>query len=154
MWGRGLALIYCCNDRECGIYLIMNGSDFRLFYEDYARHKLAEHWNVPVDKIIHLSKENATSDYDLLFGKLKIDVKFSNPVVVIKNHTAVWDFSLRKVHNNKRSGQNKECDCFILVGMKNGIPKSIYLISSHESPSCHIRIPLTCNSKYEKYKLF
>ena len=132
----------------------MNGHSFRMFYEDYTRQKLAEYWNVPVNKIRHLSLENPISNYDLLFGKLKIDIKTSSPCVVYRNHAAVWDFSLRKVHNGIRTGQNKECDCFVLLGIKNGIPKAIYLVPSSESPKNHLRIPLTGNSKYEKYKIF
>lgn len=131
----------------------MNGNDFRIFYENYARCKLAEYWDISPAKILHISKENPISDYDLLFGRLRIDVKLSSPVVVVKGKTAVWDFSLRKCNGGKRVGQNRECDCFVLIGMKNSIPKSIYLIPSAESPTNHIRIPLTGMSKYEKYKI-
>jgi hypothetical protein len=132
----------------------MNGTDFRLFYEDYARYKLAEYWKVRPDNIKHLSKEDPRSNYDLLFGRLKIDVKFSSPVVVSKHKNPVWDFSLRKCRQGKRRGQHLECDCFVLVGMKNGLPKSVYLIPSAESPTNHIRVSLNSSSKYEKYKIF
>lgn len=132
----------------------MNGHRFRMFYEDYVRQKLAEYWEVPVSKILHLSIENPISDYDLLFGKLKIDIKTSTPVRVIKKRKAIWDFSLRKLHQGKKTGQNNECDYFALLAIKNGIPKSIYLVPSYESPTNHIRISLTGNSKYEKYKIF
>lgn len=132
----------------------MNGHRFRMFYEDYVRQKLAEYWEVPVSKILHLSIENPISDYDLLFGKLKIDIKTSTPVIVRKNRKAIWDFSLRKLHQGKKTGQNNECDYFALLAIKNGIPKSIYLVPSYESQTNHIRISLTGNSKYEKYKIF
>jgi hypothetical protein len=147
-------VIYCCNDREYSIQLIMNGLDFILFYEDYARHKLAEYWDVKPKNIRHLSKENPMSDFDLLFGRLKIDVKCSSPVIISKGKKPIWDFSLRKSRLGKRVGQKYESDCFVLIGIKNGIPKSIYLIPSAESPTNHIRISLNGNSKYEKYKLF
>jgi len=132
----------------------MNGHLFRMFYEDFARYKLAEYWGVKVDDIIHLNKIDPISVYDLKFNEFKIDVKFSSPVIVIKNHKPIWDFSLRKIHKNKRTGQNNECDYFFLIGMKNGIPKSIYLIPSKDSPTNHLRIPLTKESKYEKYLIF
>jgi len=132
----------------------MNGHTFRMFYEDYARCKLAEHLGVDVDKIIHLNKINAVSPYDLQHKETKFDVKFSSPCVVVKNRSAIWDFSLRKRHSGKRCGQKQECDFFLLVGMKNAIPQSIYLISSDCCPTNHIRIPLTKNSKYEKYLIF
>ena len=131
----------------------MNGNDFIIFYEEYAKFRLAQYWGISPDVITHLSKINASSDYDLLFGEIKIDVKTSSPVVVKKNRTPIWDFSLRKVKNRKRKGQNNECDYFLLVGMKNGIPNSVYLVPSVEAPTNHIRIPLTKTSKYEKYKM-
>ena len=132
----------------------MNGLDFILFNEEYARCKLAEYWNVPPIKIIHLSKLNPCSNYDLFYNNKKIDVKTSNPVVIVKNRNPIWDFSLRKMRSGKRIGQNFECDFFVLIGMKNGIPKAIYLVPSRESPKNHLRISLTGNSKYEKYKIF
>ena len=131
----------------------MDGHSFRMFYEDYARHKLAEYWGVKPKAIEHVSKKNNQSTYDLLFGRLRLDVKFSSPVVVARGKKPVWDFSLRKRVGGNRVGQKGESDAFVLVGMKNGIPLSIYLVPSAESPTNHIRISITGVSKYKKYKI-
>jgi hypothetical protein len=132
----------------------MNGTDFRLFYEDYARDKLAEYLNIKKSAIKHLSKINSMHDFDLEYLGIKYDVKTSNPVLESDRHYCIWDFSLRKLHQGKRLGQKGECDFFLLVGMRNGLPSRIFLVPSKKSPTNHIRISLNGKSKYNQYLIF
>ncbi len=131
----------------------MNGTDFRLFYEKYGRFKLAEYLNISPVKIKHLTIKNPTGSYDLEYKDVKYDVKFSNPVLTSKTKKMpIWDFSLRKVKDGKRKGQDyKYCDYFLLIGMTNGIPKKTFLIPTKKCPTNHIRISIKGLSKYNEY---
>lgn len=133
----------------------MNGTDFRLFYEQFGIYKLAEHYKVSPNSFVHVSKSQPTSPYDVLHKekKIRFDIKISSPVKVSsKKRVFTWDFNLRKVTQGKRKGQDGVyCDYFLLVGMKNAVPDKIYLIPCAEAPTNHIRIPLSGNSKYTFY---
>lgn len=133
----------------------MNGTDFRIFYEQFGIYKLAEHYKLPPSEFVHLSKENPTSNCDVKHKDKGItyDIKISHPVKVsTKKKTYYWDFNLRKVTMGKRHGQNKTyCDYFLLIGMKNGIPDKIYLIPCSNAPTNHIRISVNGESKYSHY---
>jgi hypothetical protein len=132
----------------------MNGTDFRIFYEQYGIYKLSTFWKIPPTEIIHQSKILITSDYDLEYKDIKFDVKYSHPVIYAKGKQALWDFNLRKTKNNKRMGQDKKyCDYFILIGMANGIPKKTFLIPIDKAPTNHIRISIYGQSKYHKYEI-
>lgn len=124
----------------------MNGHDFRLFYEKYAIDCLARYLKVNAEKIKHLTKENPISSYDLDFFGIRFDVKYANPTLTNKQKkTPLWDFDLRE--------KNKNCDFYLCIGMKNGIPKSVFLIPSDSSPSRHIRISVDGKTKYKKYEI-
>jgi len=134
----------------------MNGADFRIFFENFARIKLAEYLKVSPNKIQHLSALNPTSDYDLEYDDMRYDVKYANPTLSAKTKkTPTWDFSLRKVHNGERSGQDyTQCDYFLLLGMKNGIPKKVFLVPVGDAPTNHIRVSIKGISKYHKYQIY
>src|SRR5690349_5465252 len=135
---------------------MMNGSDFRIFFENFARIKLAEHLKISPTKIRHLSAANPISDYDLEYGDTRYDVKYANPTISSKNKKIpTWDFSLRKVHKGERTGQDyTHCDYFLLLGMKNGIPKKVFLVPVEEAPTNHIRVSISGHSRYHKYEIY
>lgn len=134
----------------------MNGSDFRIFFENFAKIKLAEHLKISPGKIQHLSAINPISDYDLEYDDIRYDVKYANPTLSAKSKKIpTWDFSLRKVHNGKRAGQDyTHCDYFLLIGMKNGIPKRVFLVPVTDAPTNHIRVSISGYSRYHKYEIY
>lgn len=132
----------------------MNGADFRIFYEQFGIYKIAEYLKVSPADILHVSKQWVTSPHDAEYNGIKYDIKYSHPVVVEKGDKSIWDFSLRKVINGKRVGQNGgHCHYFLLIGMYNGIPKKVFLVPSKDAPTNHIRISITGTSKYHKYEI-
>lgn len=133
----------------------MNGTDFRIFYEKYAIYRLAEYLCISPKDIRHLSAESIIAPYDLEYKKIKYDVKYSHPSQIEKkDNFKYWDFSLRKNKGGKRSGQDGlYCDFFVLIGMKNGIPKKLFLVPADKAPTNHIRISVDGNSKYKEYEL-
>lgn len=150
-----------CGGGEWGIVLLfqgvynrgMNGTDFRIFYEQYAIYRLAEYLKIEPKLIKHLSKENVISPHDLEYNHLKFDVKYSHPVLTSRKKKAMyWDFNMRKQSNGNRRGHDGTyCDFFVLIGMKNGIPQSVYLVPMSSAPTNHIRISVKGESKYSKY---
>lgn len=130
----------------------MNGTDFRVFYEQYGLFKLASYLKIQPSDIKHISKTKPTHPYDLYYRGTRVDVKYSHPVIVQKGKKAIWDFNLRKVKEGKRSGQQGDyCDHFLLIGMHNGIPKAVFFIPSKKAPTNHIRISISGDSKYNQY---
>lgn len=131
----------------------MNGTDFRMFYEQFAIYKIAEKLGIKASEIQHISKENPTATFDLKYNNFKFDVKYSHPVVTKKKgKMRYWDFNLRKVINGKRVGNYKEyCDFYFCIGMQNGIPKKIFMIPIKEAPTSHIRISVMGDSRYNQF---
>lgn len=132
----------------------MNGNDFRMFYEEYCRQKLATHLNVLQSLITHSSKNNGNSPFDLeAFGK-KYDVKTSNPTIEINKTLPVWVFDLRKSYKNKRiANQKKHCDYYILLGLYQAIPKGVFLLPYEKAPISRIRVSIFGETKYNQFKI-
>lgn len=132
----------------------MNGNDFRMFYEEFCRQKLSSHLNVLHSLITHASKNNGNSPFDLEAFGMRYDVKTSSPTIEANKTLPVWVFDLRKSKNNKRiANQEKHCDYYILLGLYQAIPKSVFLLPYENAPSSRIRVSIFGVSKYNQYKI-
>lgn len=137
----------------------MNNTDFILFYERFAKEKLARYFGVEDRCIEHISAINPSAPHDLECSGKTVNVKMSNPTHSnLKSKVKIWDFDLRKNGSshgkNFKAKTNSICDLWLLIGFTKAVPQNIYLVENKEVSTRHIRIPLSGNSKYTKYLIW
>jgi hypothetical protein len=116
--------------------------------EQFAREILAQHLGLSARSVTHVTETKDQSPYDLECQGVRYDVKYSAPTKVAEIHSyRVWDFSL----NSKPKGR---CDYFILVGSRNGVFDSVFMVPEADAPARHIRVPTDGKSKWYKYKIW
>lgn len=115
--------------------------------EIFAINVLANHFKVDKKKFRHLTLNDDQSRVDFLLEGSAYDVKFSNPTTNDGGHRGlIWDFAIR--------GKYDYCDWFVLIGMVKQRPQVVYLVPAKNAPRHHIRISLTGESKWDKYKIW
>ncbi len=118
-----------------------------LVSEKFAIKVLRDRYHIPSGDIEHITAEDADNPIDLRYRGLTFDVKFSNPQLTSQDKTQkAWDFDIR--------GKHDYCDYFLLVGMINYRPKSVFLVSAAGAPRHHIRVSIQGHSKWHEYKIW
>lgn len=128
------------------VYMSSEIYKFRISYlaEQFGVFVLEQHYN---KKALHLTASNDQAPYDIEIDGLKIDVKYSQPTRISKNKPApYWDFDLRKKGN-------EYCDYLLLIGARNGLFDSVYLVPCSDANYRRIRIPIGGISKWGVYKI-
>lgn len=130
----------------------MNRQDVILFYEKYAIEKVLLFKKNLTKKVNHLTATHPQSIYDFEIDGKKYDVKFANPSLSSRHKKInTWTFDLRK--REKRIAGIKECDFYVLIGLLQGSPRKVFLISSKLVPTSNIRISIRGKSKYHKFEI-
>ena len=115
--------------------------------ERFAIKILSSHLKLPLKKFYHVTEIDNQSPVDFICLGQTYDVKFSNLCIVShRKIVPIWDFDLR--------GKTDYCDWFVLIGMEDDNPISIYLVPAHVAPTRHLRISAAGKSKWTEYKIW
>lgn len=131
--------------------------NYLIFLHDFILLKLAYHLKVEPKEIIVSKMDGLVSNFDLSCRDKKYVIKMSNPVYFDKDRKVeFWDFDVRL--NNWEDKKNKrvsrsfdECDYYLLIGMIDSIPRTMFLLPSKDTPKAHVRVSIKGKSKYRKY---